>query len=381
MEYRYFNNAGSGMMSNDTFDTIVNHMRLEMQYGAYKAAIIQEKEIKEFYKYSARLLNAESSEEIAFIDSASRGWNLVMYGLSVTSNTSIVTLESEYGTNLITIYDIANKTGCSVTVIKCHEDGSFNLLDVEAALSKGECILAVSHVAAQGAIENPVYELGILAEKYKAIYIVDGCQACGQIPINVQEMKCDVYITAGRKWLCGPRGTGILYVKRGSQFPSPQIDLSTSDLVFDNNSKVIGIKTVESAKRFELWEKNVASLLGLSNAIKECLDLGLPRIQDGIISKTIKIREAICNNPKLTLVGKKDAQIGNASFYTNSEALERYIKVLFDKNGFIISCMCDWDCPLSFPKNNVKYIFRITPHHYTPSEEVREMCECIRNIR
>lgn len=380
MEYRYFNNAGSGIMSNDTFDTIVNHMRLEMQYGAYKAAIIREKEIKEFYKYAAKLLNAESSEEIAFIDSASRGWNLVMYGLPVTSNTSIVTLESEYGTNLLTIYDIANKTGCSVTVVKCHEDGSFDLLDVEDALSKGECILAVSHVAAQGAIENPVNELGILAEKYKAIYIVDGCQACGQIPINVQEMKCDFYITAGRKWLCGPRGTGILYVKKESRFPSSQIDLSTSDLVFDNNNKVVGIKTVESAKRFELWEKNVASLLGLSNAIKECLNLGLPRIQDGIISNTIKIREAICNNPKLTLVGKKDAPIGNASFYTNNEALERDIKVFFEENGFIISCMCDWDCPLFFPKNNVKYIFRITPHYYTPSEEVHEMCECIRNI-
>ena len=91
-------------------------------------------------------------------------------------------------------------------------------------------------------------------------------------------------------------------------------------------------------------------------------------------------REAICNNPKLTLVGKIDAQIGNASFYTNNEALEQDVKKLFDDNGFIISCMCDWDCPLFFPKNNVKYIFRITPHHYTPSEEVREICDLIRNI-
>lgn len=380
MEYRYFNNAGSGMMSNSTFEAITNHMRLEMQVGAYRAATMRANDVKEFYNYSAILLNAESSDEIAFIDSASRGWNLVMYGLPVSSNTSIITLESEYGTNLLTIYDIANKTGCSVIVIKCQADGSFNLSDVEDALSSGNCVLAVSHVAAQGAIENPVYELGALAQKYHAVYIVDGCQACGQIPVNVQEMRCNVYITAGRKWLRGPRGTGILYVKKDSQIPSSQIDLSTSDLVFDNDNNVIGIKTVEGAKRFELWEKNVASLLGLTNAIKECLDLGFPKIQDNIVSKTIEIRETISNNPNLTLVGKKDAAIGNASFYTCNAVLEQDVKNLFDTNGFIVSCMCDWDCPLFFPKNNIKYIFRITPHYYTPNEEVRKICELIKNI-
>lgn len=151
-----------------------------------------------------------------------------------------------------------------------------------------------------------------------------------------------------------------------------------TDLIAEN--KVIGIKTVEGAKRFELWEKNVASLLGLTNAIKECLDLGFPRIQDEIVSKTIEIRETISNNPNLTLVGKKDAAIGNASFYTCNALLEKDVKTLFDTNDFIISCMCDWDCPLFFPKNNIKYIFRITPHYYTPNGEVRKICELIRNI-
>ena len=148
----------------------------------------------------------------------------------------------------------------------------------------------------------------------------------------------------------------------------------------NEKNEVIGIKTVEGTKRFELWEKNIASLLGLTNAIKECLDLGFQIIQDDIVSKTIEIREAILNNPQLTLVGKKDAKIGNASFFINGTALEQDVKALFDKNGFIISCICDWDCPLFFPKNDNKYIFRVTPHYYTPNDEVREICELIKNI-
>lgn len=100
MEYMYFNNAGAGIMSEITAKTVIDHMNLEMSVGAYKAANSKTDDINKFYSLAASLLNANSKEEIAFIDSASRGWNLVMYGLHLTENDTIVTLSSEYGTNL-----------------------------------------------------------------------------------------------------------------------------------------------------------------------------------------------------------------------------------------------------------------------------------------
>ena len=212
MDAKYFNNAGAGLMSHKTFEAILDHLRLEMLIGAYSAAKEKSQCISQFYCLSANLLNAANPEEIAFIDSASRGWNLVMYGLKISASDTIVTLSSEYGTNLITIFDIAAKTGCSVIIVNCKEDGSFDIADIENALRNGGNILAISHVAAHGSIVNPVVELGKLASMYNAIYIVDGCQAVGQMKVDVQEIQCTAYITAGRKWIRGPRGTGILYV-------------------------------------------------------------------------------------------------------------------------------------------------------------------------
>ena len=252
MAIKYFNNAGAGLMSKDTYNIIIEHLQREMSIGAYKAAIEKSEDISKFYSISANLLHADYPDEIAFIDSASRGWNLVMYGLSISSKDVIVTLASEYGTNLLTIYDISYKTGCSVRIIPCDEMGQFNIADVEKELQHGGTILAVSHVAAQGSIVNPVAELGKLAANYGAIYIVDGCQAVGQMPVNLKEINCAAYMTAGRKWLRGPRGTGILYVKKGSPIRSPQIDLASSDLVFNKNGSVYGIKIREDAKQFEL---------------------------------------------------------------------------------------------------------------------------------
>ena len=380
MKTVYLNNAGAGIMSQNTYDVIVNHMNLEMAVGAYKAATLQAERVQEFYSNSAKLLNAHSKDEIAFIDSASRGWNLVMYGLNISKNDTIVTLESEYGTNLLTIYDIAKHTGCSVNVVKCNNDGSVNVDAVTNALISGGTVLAISHVAAQGSIVNPVVELGQTAKKYGALYIVDGCQAVGQLNVDVQEIQCHAYMAAGRKWLRGPRGTGILYVRTGAPIRTPQIDLASADLVFGDKGNVIDVQIRKDAKQFELWEKSTASLLGLSNAIKEYLDHGIELSTLEIVAKANKIRNCISNNPNLLLVGNPHTPVGTAGFYLADPSRESMVKDLFEKHGFIISCMCDWDCPIFFPKNGVQYIFRLTPHYYTPDEDIDAICALISSI-
>lgn len=372
----YFNNAGSGIMSKATFSTITNHLQREMEIGAYRAATEKANELSNFYKLSAQLLNAASTSEIAFVDSASRGWNLAIYGLSLSPSDSIVTLSSEYGTNLLTIYDISKRIGCAVRVISCDEYGNFDLCDVEKALNEGGTIIAISHVAAQGSIVNPVEEIGKLAKKYGAKYIVDGCQAVGQMKVDVQRIGCDAYVTAGRKWLRGPRGTGILYVKSDSSIHSPQIDLASSDLIFDERNCVSGVKVRDDAKQFELWERNIASVLGLTNAISEFIQIGENNISSAVTTNANIIRNHIASNSHLHLVGEKDSLSGIASFYLTDSSQETIKKSVFEENNIILSIICDWDCPLFFPKC-ASSIFRISPHYYTDKDSINNVCRII----
>lgn len=380
MDCMYFNNAGAGIMSESTFKTVTDHMNLEMCIGAYKAANTKVNEVNEFYSHAAILLNANSKDEIAFVDSASRGWNLIMYGLKITETDTIVTLSSEYGTNLLTIFDIAKRTHCSVKIIECNEDGHFDLDDVERELKYGGTILAVSHVVAQGSIVNPVVELGVLAKKYNAIYIVDGCQAVGQMKVDVQKINCSAYVTAGRKWLRGPRGTGILYVKKEAPIRTPQIDLASADLLFDEYGSVIDVKIRKDAKQFELWEKSIASLLGLNNAIKEYMNYGIELAAKEICEKANYIRNCVANNPGLLLVGSEVSTTGVVGFYVKNPKKEDVVKGLFEKHNFIVSYICDWDCPVFFPNNGASIIFRISPHYYTKIEDIQAICSLIEKL-
>lgn len=377
---KYLNNAGAGIMSAKTFETISNYLKLEMELGAYHAAASNKDSALQFYNNAAKIINIQNPNEIAFVDSASRGWNMVVYGVALKKGDRIITLSSEFGTNLITLFDKAEQIQGSVSVIKCDETGGFSLDEFEKELNNGVKLIAISHAAAHGSIVNPVEEIGTLAKKYGIPYIVDGCQAVGQFKVDIDSIQCDAYMTTGRKWLCGPRGTGFLYVKSGSPFRSPQLDLASADLIIDKDNYVTGVQVRDDARQFELWERGIANMLGLSVAIKECIDNDIISINKTIKSLSNRIREIVANNKKLRLLGNVSSKSGIVGFYLNNPAEEDELKNLFDINGISISTMSDWDCPLHFPKNGATKIFRLSPHYKSEYAMINEVCHIIENF-
>jgi len=376
----YLNNAGAGLMSSNTLDVIIGHLQRERNIGAYLAAQESRSQIEEFYNRAANLVNAANPNEIAFMDSASRGWNMALHGAELCSRDHIVTLASEFGTNLITLFDRARQVGATVQVIQCDSTGNFSIDEVATALNKGARMIAISHAAAHGSIVNPVHEIGTLAKQYGAIYIVDGCQAVGQIPVDVRSIQCDAYISTGRKWLCGPRGTGFLYIRASSPFRTPQLDLASADLVLDTELKVLGVDVRTDARQFELWERNVASMIGLSSAMAEYLEQNQSTIAARIHALANRLRTVVSENSNLNLLGRLDSESGIVGFYLTDPTREESVRDKFEQEGLGISTMNDWDCPLHFPRNGATTIFRLSPHHYTPDSSVITACEILSKI-
>lgn len=375
----YLNNAGAGLMSDETLNVIMDYYRQERSVGAYQAARDNKERTDAFYLNVVNLINADSVEEVAFVDSASRGWNLVIYGANISSGDTIVTLSTEFGTNLITIFDFAKKVGATVKVIPCDEEGSFDISCLEDILGKatGSKMIAVSQAAAQGSIVNPVAEIGRIAKKYEALYVVDGCQSVGQMPVDVQTINCDAFLTSGRKWLCGPRGTGFLYVRKNANIKSTQLDLASADLVLDDKSNVLDVKVRSDAKKFELWERNIASVLGLSEAIFAMQRIGIEKIALALSDYANRIRAAVISNRKLHLIGRLDSSSGIVGFYADEPSIEDRVQRIFADKELIVSTLSDWDCPLAFPRNGATKIFRLSPHYFTDSKTIQNACNAI----
>ena len=98
----HFNNAGASLMPRPVFDAVKTHLDLELSGGGYEAEDSAASELKAFYTELATLLNA-SPDEVAYVENATRAWDMAFYGLPLKDGDRILTHESEYALSLIHI--------------------------------------------------------------------------------------------------------------------------------------------------------------------------------------------------------------------------------------------------------------------------------------
>jgi len=366
----YLNNAGASLVSDETFDAYLGHLQLEREVGAYKAATFAEPFRERFRESAATLVNAKSTE-IAFADSASRAWNAVVYGSGLQRGDRVVTLSSEFGSNLVSLFHYAGGVGAEVVVVGCSLNGTFDMGEFRSEVHDPRTkLVAISHVAAHGSIVNPVETIGKIVKECEGVnYVVDGCQAVGQVSVDVRKIGCDAYTGTGRKWLRGPRGSAFLYVREGSAFRTREVDLASADLAFGSDGRVTGVDVRQDARQFELWERNVAGEIALGVAISASLAVTLD-LRERIALSANRLRRAVSENSHLTLIGEENSTSGVVGFVASDPSREDEFERAFALADIAISTMHDWDCPLHFPRTGVSRIFRLAPHYYTSDSEV-----------
>ena len=149
---------------------------------------------------------------------------------------------------------------------------------LESALKKySPKALMLTHIPTNTGVIQDAQLAGELCVKYDCIYILDACQSIGQIKVDVQQIKCDFLSVTGRKYLRGPRGSGFLYVS--DRFVDSSHAPSCIDLSGANWTGELSYEFHKNARRWEMWEKNYSTLLGLTQSIKEINELSISHIE------------------------------------------------------------------------------------------------------
>ncbi|MBI3925398.1 MAG: aminotransferase class V-fold PLP-dependent enzyme [Armatimonadetes bacterium] len=158
----------------------------------------------------ARLIGARP-EEIAWVQSTGTGLLFVALCVDWKPGDRVVLFQGEFPAN-ITPWQRAAAM-CSLELMWLHPSDRV-LENLESALRRGARLVAVSAVQFQTGLRMPIEAMGALCRRFGAMLAIDGIQACGAVPFDVEGSGADFMACGSHKWLMGPMGAGFLYVRR-----------------------------------------------------------------------------------------------------------------------------------------------------------------------
>ena len=311
----HFNNAGAGLMPNAVADAVLAHLDLERRLGAYEAEAAAAEELADFYTAFAELLHCHA-DEIAWIENATRAWDLAVHALPWAEGDRILVHESDYASNHLALLQLAKHRGVILDRVPSAEDGTVDVEALAAAIGPRTRAVMLTHSPTHDGLINPVHAVGALARQHGLWFVLDGCQSVGQLEVDVKAIGCHVYSGSGRKFLRGPRGTGFLYVDAAllPLMEPPFVDLHAGRLEGDR------VRFIDGARRFECWESYVAGRLGERAAVRYLLTLGVTAVTTRIAELAARLREALAADASVTVLDHGRVRGGIVTFACRDEA-------------------------------------------------------------
>jgi L-cysteine/cystine lyase len=248
---------------------------------------------------AARLLGAEDPASVTITHSTTEGMNIVARGLGLKPGDEVVTTTHEHPGGDAIFRHLERGAGVKVKRLAMPfappEDQAI-VEGIRRLVTPRTRLLMVSHVLYTNALIMPVEALGRLAKELGILYLVDGAHPPGQMPVDVRAIGCDFYAASGHKWLCAPRGTGLLYV-RPSVLDRLEPLLVSYD--FAQPPRDVG-RFHQAATRLNfVWTNNIHDVMGLEAAIDFHTALGASRVRARCMELLGRFAVAVRDVPNL----------------------------------------------------------------------------------
>lgn len=211
----YFNTGTNGPLPRQSFEAMVAQLGDELAHGRIGPTVYaKNRTMKDETRAAFAALLGCDPGEIALTHCTTEGMNVALHGLDWQPGDEIVTSVTEHPGGLYPSSVIAQRRGVRLRQTEIGRKGVDPVAALRRALGPRTRAVVLSHVVWSTGMVLPIRELADLTHEAGALLICDAAQSCGMVPSKVYALGVDAYACSGQKWLCGPDGTGALFLRR-----------------------------------------------------------------------------------------------------------------------------------------------------------------------
>jgi cysteine desulfurase/selenocysteine lyase len=272
----YFNNGTLGPSPHIVLNSVVSSMREVERTGE------QSEEHKHKVREKIARFVGATEDEIALTHNTTEGVNIIAQGLSLESGHEIIITTHEHVGNGLPWLNRARLDGLVIKSFDPPNTASEVVKKIALMITDQTKVIVVPHISCTTGQVFPLEELGKLARQHDIFFFVDGAHGLGMFPLDLKNTLIDAYATCGHKWLCGPKGTGFLYVSKNAlEKVDSRFVGAYSVLNWDLASNPPQMSPLQlSGQRFEYGSQNIALFAGLTSAIDFFETVGMEKISE-----------------------------------------------------------------------------------------------------
>lgn len=377
----YMNHASTSVPPLPVTEAAQEYYRMIMKYGATSrqaeemTACICGRAVQNM----AEFLHADA-EEIMFVPNGTVGIDMAARGLRFKKGQNILLDSMSFVSNAAPWIEAAGLYGLEIRYIPAVLPGYLDLEELEHLIDENTALISVTHAANSLGILQEVEKIGELAQKYGIPYLVDAAGTMGAVSLDVKKIGCDFLTASGRKYLRGPSGTGILYVKKEMTeklkgyvpaWNSGNWDYQRNEFTFHGD-----------IRKLEFGEKNFPGIFGLSKAVEYIGEIGgMQDVEARIRKLTCYLFEKLKVIKGVRIIGPEDAscRCGTLGFVMEGKTCGE-IAAYLNQNG--VGMMGHhFFCPGVTELFGIEGTARLSVHYWNTEEEIDLVTELLENMQ
>ena len=362
----HLNNAGASLPPAVVRDAVMAHLARESEIGGYEAADEAAERIQGAYDAVATLIGARP-RNVAVVENATVAVAQALLAFDFHPGDVIVTSRADYVSSQLMYLSLSRRLGVVVRRAVDLPEGGVDPESVRALVTGGHCrLVTLSWIPTNSGLVQAAAAIGAVCRAAGVPFLIDACQAVGQVPVDVEALGCDYLAGTARKFLRGPRGVGFLYVSDAA--------LARGDhpLLVDMRgaawTSADAFQLFDGARRFENWEFSHALVLGLGAAARYATEVG-PAGMQRARTLAAQLRERLGQIPGV-LPMDRGAERGAIVTVTTPGREPADLKQRLRARRINTSVSDRDDAVIDMDEKRVTSVLRFSPHYYNTEEEL-----------